>query len=110
MNTLIIILAVVFLSVLLYVGRMTYQRSVRIRNRLQMGQVFMNISHELLTPLTVISASVERMNEQEPRFAQDYALINLNIDRMVHLLQEILETSKSQSGELKLMVAQGDVM
>jgi CheY-like chemotaxis protein/nitrogen-specific signal transduction histidine kinase len=110
MNTLIIILAVVFLSVLLYVGRMTYQRSVRIRNRLQMGQVFTNISHELLTPLTVISASVERMNEQEPRFAQDYALINLNIDRMVHLLQEILETSKSQSGELKLMVAQGDVM
>lgn len=110
MNTLIIILAVVFLSVLLYVGRKTYQRSVRIRNRLQMGQVFTNISHELLTPLTVISASVERMNEQEPRFAQDYALINLNIDRMVHLLQEILETSKSQSGELKLMVAQGDVM
>ena len=75
-----------------------------------MERVFTNISHELLTPLTVISASVERMFEQNPAFAQDYALINLNIDRMVHLLQEILETSKLQSGELKLLVSQGDVM
>jgi CheY-like chemotaxis protein len=90
--------------------RMLYRRSLRIRNRLQMGLVFTNISHELLTPLTVISASIERLREQEPRFEQDYTLINLNIDRMVHLLQEILETSKSQAGELKLRVAQGDVM
>ena len=36
--------------------------------------------------------------------------MQLNIERMVRLLQQILETSKSQSGELKLRVAQGDVM
>ena len=75
-----------------------------------MGQIFTNISHELLTPLTVIAASLERMRAQEPRFEQDYALMSMNIDRMVHLLQEILETSKSQAGELKLLVAHGDVM
>jgi signal transduction histidine kinase len=75
-----------------------------------MEEVFTNISHELLTPLTVISASVEKLKEEEPRFSKDYALINMNIDRMVHLLQEILETSKSLSGELKLRVAHGDVM
>ena len=34
----------------------------------------------------------------------------MNIQRMVRLLQQILETSKSQAGELKLVVAQGDVM
>jgi len=110
MTILLIILAIALLAVSLWLGRQAYRRSVRIRNRLQMGRVFTNISHELLTPLTVISASVERMNAQEPRFAQDYALINMNIDRMVHLLQEILETSKSLSGELKLLVAQGNVM
>jgi len=110
MKSLLIILAVILLIVVFLMGRWAYHRSVRIRNRLQMGQVFTNISHELLTPLTVISASVERMNKEEPRFAQDYALINMNIDRMVHLLQEILETSKSQAGELRLKVAQGDVM
>ncbi len=110
MKILLIILAIVLLAVLLFLGRKTYQRSVRIRNRLQMSQIFTNISHELLTPLTVISASVERLSQQEPRYAADYSLINLNIDRMVRLLQEILETSKSQSGQLKLLVAQGDVM
>ena len=36
--------------------------------------------------------------------------MQLNIERMVRLLQQILETSKSQSGELRLRVAQGDVM
>ncbi len=107
---LLIILTVLLVVVLLLLMRAAYRRSVRIRNRLQMDRIFTNISHELLTPLTVISASVERMNAEEPRFAQDYALINLNINRMVHLLQEILETSKSQSGELKLLVARGDVM
>ena len=110
MKILLIIVIVLFVGTLLLLVRSAYRRSLRIRNRLQMDRIFTNISHELLTPLTVISASVERMNAEEPRFAQDYALINLNIDRMVHLLQEILETSKSQSGELKLLVAQGDVM
>ena len=36
--------------------------------------------------------------------------MQLNIDRMVRLLQEILETSKSQSGKLKLLIAYGDIM
>ncbi len=110
MVTLIVILSFVFLLVLIYGGRMIYQRSVRLRNRLQMEQMFTNISHELLTPLTVISASVERLRSQEPRYGTDYALMELNIERMVRLLQQILETSKSQSGNLRLLVSQGDVM
>ena len=105
-----IALAVALVILLIWAGRELYQRSVRLRNRLQMERIFTNISHELLTPLTVISASLERLREQEPRFKSDYALIELNIDRMVRLLQEILETSKSQAGELKLLVSQGDIM
>ena len=80
------------------------------RNRLQMSAVYTNITHELLTPLTVISASVDRLREKAPSNVQDYDLMQLNIERMVRLLQQILETSKSQSGELKLLVAHGDVM
>ena len=75
-----------------------------------MGYIFTNITHELLTPLTVISASVDRLRHEEPQHSDDYDLMQLNIDRMVRLLQQILETSKSQSGELKLLVAHGDVM
>ena len=77
---------------------------------MQMSAIYTNITHELLTPLTVISASVDRLREKAPSNEQDYDLMQLNIERMVRLLQQILETSKSQSGELKLLVAQGDVM
>jgi DNA-binding response OmpR family regulator/two-component sensor histidine kinase len=91
-------------------GRELYFRSVRIRQRLQMSGIYTNITHELLTPLTVISASVERLREKNPSQSADFDLMQLNIERMVRLLQQILETSKSQSGELKLRVAQGDVM
>ena len=106
----IIISAIVVSVVLFYFGQVLYQRSVRLRGQLQMARVFTNISHEILTPLTVISASVERLREQEPRFGKDYALMELNINRMVRLMQLILETSKLQSGNLKLLVSQGDVM
>jgi DNA-binding response OmpR family regulator/two-component sensor histidine kinase len=75
-----------------------------------MGQIFTNITHELLTPLTVISASVDQLREDAPQYEQNYDLMQMNIQRMVRLLQQILETSKSQAGELKLLVAQGDIM
>ena len=91
-------------------GRKTYLRSMRIQARLRMSSIFTNITHELLTPLTVISASIDKLREDEPKYGRDYDLMQLNIQRMVRLLQQILETSKSQAGELKLLVANGDVM
>ena len=105
-----IILAVVLACAVTYFGWQLYHRSVRLRNRAQLSSIFTNITHELLTPLTVISASVERLRDKEPQYDNDYDLMQLNIERMVRLLQQILETSKSQSGELKLLVAHGDVM
>lgn len=109
--TIILILAGLLLLVALFlIGRLLYQRSVRIRNRLQMSYVFTNITHELLTPLTIVAASVERLRSHDPENKRDYDLMELNIARVVRLLQQILETSKSQSGELKLRVSNGDVM
>ncbi len=110
MKIFIVIASVVLFTVLFFVGRWLYNRSVRLRNRLQMDKAFTNISHELLTPLTVISASIERLREQEPSHDAEYAMMELNVERMTRLLQEILETSKSQAGGLKLLVSQGDVM
>ena len=112
MNTdiLLTITILTLLAVLAAIGRAIYMRSRSIRRQLRMSAVFTNITHELLTPLTVISASVDKLREEEPRYGHDYDLMQINIQRMVRLLQQILETSKSQSGELKLLVAQGDVM
>ena len=101
---------IIVLAIFFFFGRQLYLRSMRLRSKLKMSAVFTNITHELLTPLTVISASVDKLREEEPQHQRDYDLMQLNIQRMVRLLQQILETSKSQSGELKLKVAQGDVM
>ena len=103
-------LIVAIVVIILFTGRRLYLRSIRLRRRLQMSAIFTNIAHELLTPLTVISASVDKLRDEEPIYNRDYDLMQLNIQRMVRLLQQILETSKSEAGELKLLVAQGDVM
>ena len=104
-------LAIVVVAIILaFVGRLIYMRSVRLRQKLRMSYVFTNITHELLTPLTVLSASVDKMRDEAPQLSHDYDLMQINIQRMVRMLQQILETSKSQAGELKLLCAQGDVM
>ena len=98
--------------------RTVYHRSMRIRNQLQMSYIFTSITHELLTPLTIIAASVERLRNADHSDhdspgadrSNNYDLMELNIQRMQRLLQQILETSKSHAGELKLLVSNGDVM
>lgn len=104
------ILAIIIIAVIVIVGRKLYLRSMRVRRRLHMSAIFTNITHELLTPLTVISASVDKLRDEEPKYGHDYDLMQINIQRMVRLLQQILETSKAEAGGLKLLVAQGDVM
>ena len=92
---LLILVILAILTIIFFVGRNLYLRSMRVRRRLQMSAIFTNITHELLTPLTVISASVDKLREEEPKFGRDYDMMQINIQRMVRLLQQILETSKS---------------
>jgi len=107
---LILIGIICLLAVVIPLGRWLYLRSIRIRNRIQMSYIFTNITHELLTPLTVLAASVDHLKSTQPEGKKDYAQMDLNIQRMVRLLQQILETSKSQDGNLKLLVNRVDVM
>ena len=107
----ILIIAIIAAAIgIFFTARYLFKRSVYMINRLEMNTVYTNIAHELLTPLTVISASVERLREKEPVHGQDYDLMQLNIERMVRLLQQMLETSKAQEGKQKLLIAHGDVM
>ena len=107
---LIILISVCTIIIITVLIRWLYARSTRIRNQLQMNFIFNNITHELLTPLTIISASVEKLREEHPDSRHDLELMDLNIQRCVRLLQQILETSKIQAGGLKILVSQGDVM
>ena len=100
----------VIIIIIAFLGRLIYMRGKRLREKTYMEYVFTNITHELLTPLTVLSASVDKIRDEAPQLSHDYDLMQINIQRMVRMLQQILETSKSQAGELKLLCAQGDVM
>jgi len=108
-NLVILISASIIIPMIILI-RWLYARSTRIRSQLQMNYIFNNITHELLTPLTIISASIEKLREEHPSSRHDLELMDLNIQRSVRLLQQILETSKLQAGELKILVSQGDVM
>lgn len=72
-------------------------------------QFFTNITHELLTPLSIISASVDELKQVAPTYQEQYGVITNNITRLIRLLQQILEFRKSESGNLKLRVSQGDL-
>lgn len=92
-----------------YAGIEWYKNHLKTKNRLQMAVVFTNITHELLTPLTVISAAVDEMTIKAPQFNSDYGLIRNNINRLTRLLRQILEVRKSQAGQLKLKVSRGNL-
>ena len=72
-------------------------------------QFFTNITHELLTPLTILSASVDELRRIAPTYKEQYRVMNNNINRLIRLLQQILEFRKSETGNLKLRVSEGDL-
>ena len=86
-----------------------YKNYLKTKNRLAMAVVFTNITHELLTPLTIISASIDELRQKAPQFGANYSLVQNNIQRLTRLLRQILEVRKSQAGQLKLLVARGDL-
>lgn len=81
-----------------------YKNHLKTKSRLRMTEILTNITHELLTPLAVISASVDELRDKAPLLESNYSVIQNNIARLTRLLRQILETRKSQEGKLKLKV------
>lgn len=84
-----------------------YREHLRTKNRLQMAVVFTNITHELLTPLTVIAAAAESIRRIAPNTDSQTDIIRDNINRLNRMLRQILEVRKSQAGKLQLKVGEG---
>lgn len=72
-------------------------------------QFFTNITHELLTPLAIISASMEHLKMSIKQDSEDFGVMKSNISRLIRLIQQILEFRKAQTGNLKLKVSEGNV-
>jgi ligand-binding sensor domain-containing protein/signal transduction histidine kinase/DNA-binding response OmpR family regulator len=107
-----------------YLIYLNMRNRIRLKNQLQLKQLeqekaeelnqtklqfFTNITHEFLTPLTIISASVDELKMTTPRTDDIFTVITQNITRLMRLFQQILEFRKAESGNLKLRVLYGNL-
>ena len=73
---------------------------------------FANISHEFRTPLTLILSPIDHLLATSQGSDERYqlGLMKKNGSRILRLVNQILELSKLESGQLKLSVRQSDVI
>lgn len=112
------------LGILLYIIYRIGVNKIHLHNQLQIARIekdkneeltqsklrfFTNISHELLTPLTIIGCSSESMEIQNESQKQSVATIQNNVNRLIGLIRQVLEFSKAENGKLTLKVTEGDL-
>jgi two-component system, OmpR family, phosphate regulon sensor histidine kinase PhoR len=72
-----------------------------------------NVSHELRNPLASVKAMVETLEDgviEENQVAKDFLeRIHRDIDRMTHLVNDLLELSRLESGQLALRLSPLDL-
>ncbi|MCK4746700.1 MAG: tetratricopeptide repeat-containing sensor histidine kinase, partial [Bacteroidales bacterium] len=76
-------------------------------------RMFSNISHELRTPLTLILDPIQQMLDDEQMTrpsARTLKLMERNVNKLLGLINQLLDLSKLDSGKLKIELSQGDVI
>jgi ligand-binding sensor domain-containing protein/signal transduction histidine kinase/DNA-binding response OmpR family regulator len=74
-------------------------------------QFFTNISHEFRTPLSLITGPLEKLMKENirPSIQQYYATMHRNAQRLLSLINELMDFGKLESGALKLIVMNGNM-
>jgi signal transduction histidine kinase len=68
------------------------------------------VSHELLTPLTIIACLIDDFNYQFPDNLKQYSIMKKNIVRLKRLLQQIPDFRKMEIGNMKLSIREADLV
>lgn len=71
---------------------------------------FTNISHELLTPLTIISLLIENLERKYASEGKQLVMMKANVNRLKRLIQQILAFKKTESGTMRLKIQKTDVV
>lgn len=116
--------AVVIVLILYFFYRSSLNR-LKLTNELQIAQIeresseqltqtklryFTNISHELMTPLTIISCLIDDLKKTSKTDDWQYRTMQSNVHRLKRLLQQILDFRKIESGNMKLKVQWDDIV
>ncbi|HLP35475.1 two-component regulator propeller domain-containing protein [Lacibacter sp.] len=74
-------------------------------------QFFTNISHEFRTPLSLITGPVEKLLKEDASSTNNhmYRVIQRNANRLLQLINELMDFRKAESGVLKLQVMPGNI-
>lgn len=71
---------------------------------------FTNISHELLTPLTIIMLQIESIQQKVKGELFQMDIMRDNVVRLKRLIQQILVFRKTESGNMKLKIQKDDIV
>ena len=74
---------------------------------------FTNISHELRTPLTLIISPLEQMVKEKTvskKLHQSFVRMHYNANRLLTMINQLLDIRKNEAGLLKLNVAEENVV
>lgn len=108
---------ILFTGAILYVFFYIYRLRHQVDMEQQMSNIklkfFTDISHELRTPLTLISSPVSEVLEDEtisPSVREHLTVVHKNTERMLRLVNQILDFRKIQNKKMKLMVEQTELI
>ena len=112
-----IILFILFTATIVYIILYIYKLRHQIYMEQQLSNIklrfFTDISHELRTPLTLITSPVGEVLEHEPLTPSARKLLTVvhnNTERMLRLVNQILDFRKIENKKMKLLLEKSDIV
>lgn len=119
----ILIYVLLVLGVIILVVKFVHDKNV-LRNRIRLEQeltryklvFFTNIAHEFRTPLTLMQGSLEKekrimkANHWQTELEKTIRVMDKSVQRMLRLIDQLLEFRKMQAGKLKLSLQETDAV
>lgn len=106
----------VLLGLFLYIARKNARLKIKANEELEKintlkNRLYENITHELRTPLTVISGMANQIEDDSEKWLDEgLGMIQRNTDRLLVLVNQMLDLSKLESGNMSLQNEQGDLI
>jgi len=102
---------ILYLMLRSYMNRMKLKNSLKLNEELSQTKLryFTNISHELLTPLTIISCATDELEMKNEGTGKQVQTLRSNVNRLKKLLLQVLDFRKIENGKMALRVSKGNI-